>query len=39
MDEKKNDHVMFSSVWVGNIVIIAIVVLIIGAAFAYSEYY
>jgi hypothetical protein len=39
MSEKKDDHVLFSSAWVGNIVIIAVVVLILGAAFAYIEYF
>jgi hypothetical protein len=39
MDEKKDDHVMFSSSWLGNIVIIAVVVLILGAAFAYKEFF
>jgi hypothetical protein len=39
MDEKKDDHVMFSSSWLGNIVIIMVVVLILGAAFAYQEYF
>jgi hypothetical protein len=39
MSEKKDDHVLFSSAWLGNIVIIAVVVLILGAAFAYIEYF
>jgi hypothetical protein len=39
MNDKKDDHVLFSSAWVGNIVIIAIVVLILAAAFAYNEFF
>ena len=39
MSEKKDDHVLFSSAWLGNIVIIAVFVLILGAAFAYIEYF
>jgi hypothetical protein len=37
--EDQEDHVVFSSSWVGNIVIIAAVVLILGAAFAYKEFF
>jgi hypothetical protein len=33
--EDQEDHVMFSSSWMGNIAIIRVVVLILGAAFAY----
>jgi hypothetical protein len=39
MDKKKDDHVVFSSSWLGNIAIIVVVVLILGAAFAYKEFF
>jgi hypothetical protein len=37
--EDQEDHVMFSSSWMGNIAIITVVVLILGAAFAYKEFF
>jgi hypothetical protein len=36
-DKKQDDHVMFSSAWVGNIAMIAMVLLMIAAAVAYKE--
>jgi hypothetical protein len=37
MNDKKKDHVVFSSAWLGNIVVVAIVVIVLGAALAYKE--
>jgi hypothetical protein len=37
--EDQEDHVMVSSSWLGNIAIITAVVLILGAAFAYKEFF
>jgi len=37
--EDQEDHVMFSSSWLGNIVIFGAVALILGAAFAYQEFF
>jgi hypothetical protein len=37
MNDKKKDHVVFSSAWLGNIVLIAAVAIILGAALAYKE--
>jgi hypothetical protein len=39
MDDKKKDHVMFSSAWLGNIVMVAIIVIILAAALAYKEFF
>jgi hypothetical protein len=33
------DHVVVKSAWVGNFVIIALVVIILGAAVVYKEFY
>ena len=37
--EDQEDHVVFSSSWIGNIAIVAAVLLILGAAFAYQEFF
>jgi hypothetical protein len=38
-ESKDRDHVVFSSAWIGNVVLILVVVLVIAGAWAYKEYF
>jgi hypothetical protein len=38
MSEEKKDDVAFRSAWTGNIVLLVIILIVLGAALAFKEY-